>query len=115
MSTQSNPNPYASEDNPLTIAHDDMARLAGGNALHVIDVREPHEYAAGHVVGAKNHPLSAFDPAKLPIDKPVALICGAGGRSLKALQAAHSVGRTDIIHYLPGTRGWIERGGKVEK
>ncbi len=115
MSQSPPANPFASEDNPLTIEHDDMARLAGGDALHVIDVREPREYAAGHVTGARNHPLSAFEPRALPTDKPVVLVCGGGGRSLKALQAAHQAGRTDVIHYLPGTRGWIERGGKTDK
>ena len=80
---------------------------------HVIDVREPHEYAAGHIPNAINHPLSAFDPAHLPADKPVVLVCQAGGRSLRALQQARAAGRTDVVHYAPGTGGWISAGCQI--
>ena len=97
------------------IEHDLFVEAAMNGQCHVIDVREPHEFAAGRIVNAKNHPLSAFDPSKLPNDKPVVLVCQAGGRSARALQAAHAAGRTDIVHYAPGTGGWIARGGKVQR
>jgi rhodanese-related sulfurtransferase len=60
-----------------------------------------------------NHPLSSFDPAKLPNDKPVVLVCQAGSRSARALQQAHGAGRADVVHYPHGTGGWKARGGKV--
>lgn len=97
------------------IAHEAFAEAALNGHCHVIDVREPHEYAAGRIVNAQNHPLSSFDPARLPTDKPVVLVCQAGGRSARALQAAHAAGRADVVHYAPGTGGWIARGGKIEK
>jgi rhodanese-related sulfurtransferase len=97
------------------IEHDLFVEAALNQHCHVIDVREPHEYAAGRIPHAQNHPLSSFDPAKLPSDKPVVLVCQAGGRSARALQAAHASGRTDIVHYPPGTGGWIMRGGQVHR
>jgi len=115
MSNPQPPQHLVDAADPRCIQPDHLHRLAGTGEVHVVDVREPHEYQAGHVVGAINHPLSGFDPAKLPHGKPVVLVCGGGGRSLKATQAAHAAGRTDVIHYLPGTRGWIERGGPIEK
>ena len=61
------------------------ARLAEGDAL-VVDVREAREYRPGHVPGAQNMPLSVL-PARLPElpkDRPVYVICQAGGRSAQA-------------------------------
>ncbi len=96
-----------------TIAHDDFCRVVADKSCAIVDVREPHEYGAGHVPGAKNMPLSSFDPANLPKGE-VVLICQAGGRSAKALAKAQEAGRTDIRHYAPGTGGWRASGGAVE-
>ncbi|MBI5013048.1 MAG: rhodanese-like domain-containing protein [Methylocystis sp.] len=95
------------------IEHDDFCRVVADNSCAIVDVREPHEYGAGHVPGARNMPLSSFDPTKLP-KGDVILICQAGGRSAKALAQAQSVGRKDVCHYAPGTGGWRARGGAVE-
>ena len=82
---------------------------------HIVDVREPAEYAAGRVPGAVNMPLSAFQPENLPQGKPVVLICQAGGRSARALGAVQAHGRDDVVHYAPGTGGWRARGGAIEQ
>ncbi|QGM97179.1 rhodanese-like domain-containing protein [Methylocystis parvus] len=98
---------------PPTIEHDDFARVVKEGACAIIDVREPHEYAAGHVPGAKNLPLSQFNPSQLPKGQCV-IICQAGGRSAKALGQAIAAGRKDVRHYAPGTGGWRARGGAVQ-
>jgi len=100
---------------PTMIDHAEFAEKVAKGELAVVDVREPHEYAAGRVPGAINMPLSAFHPAHLPADKPVALICAAGSRSASALAKAHGAGRTDVVHYAPGTNGWRIRGGAIER
>ncbi len=95
------------------IEHEDMQKAVESGDCHIVDVREPHEYAAGHIPGAENRPLSSFDPAKLPKGKPVVLVCQAGGRSANALQQSIAAGHKEIADYPPGTGGWRARGGPV--
>ena len=79
----------------------------------MVDVREPHEFAVGHIPNALNLPLSSFDPKELPQDKPVVLICQAGARSKNALNRARAAGRDDVRHYAGGMNGWRIQGGDV--
>jgi rhodanese-related sulfurtransferase len=102
----------AGSDTP-TIEHEDFVRKVKDGSCAIVDVREPHEYAAGHIPNAINLPLSRFSPDQLPQSMPVVLVCQAGGRSAKALQQALSSGRRDICHYAPGTGGWRNRRGAV--
>ncbi|MDP2356972.1 MAG: rhodanese-like domain-containing protein [Beijerinckiaceae bacterium] len=95
------------------IEHEHLQEACLAGDCHVIDVREPNEYQAGHIPHAINHPLSRFDPAQLPADKPVVLVCQAGGRSARALQAVIEHGRKDVVHYAGGTGGWRSRGGAI--
>ena len=95
------------------IEHDDMQKAVESGECHIVDVREVAEYKAGHIPGAVNHPLSSFEPDKLPLGKPLILVCQAGGRSAKALASTHASGRKDAVHYAPGTGGWKQRGGKI--
>ncbi len=96
-----------------TIDHDAFAQAVASKTSAIVDVREPHEYAAGHIPGAINLPLSRFSLGQLPSGKPIVLVCQAGGRSAKALQQALGAGAKDICHYAPGTGGWKSRGGAV--
>jgi rhodanese-related sulfurtransferase len=89
--------------------------LADGSML-VIDVREPHEYAAGHIPTAINHPLSTFDPAALPMDsgKRIVFACNSGVRTLKAIEAAQAAGLDLREHYRGSFKEWTALGLPVE-
>ena len=78
----------AANPDPTTIGRDALAAELKSGACVVVDVREPHEYAAGHIPGAVNQPLSRFDPGRLPAGKPVVLVCKSGARSAGALRRA---------------------------
>ncbi|MCA0399579.1 MAG: rhodanese-like domain-containing protein [Proteobacteria bacterium] len=99
------------------LARDDIkSGLAAGTML-VVDVREPHEYAAGHIPGAINMPLSAFDPRRLPMDegKRTVLSCAAGVRSMQAAMLARSAGVAIDAHYRGGFKDWLMAGEPVER
>lgn len=95
---------------------DEVKAALAAKSIHLIDVREPHEYAAGHIPGATNMPLSAFDPAALPTDKTVVLSCNSGRRTLQGLQAAQSAGRDDVYTHFEGSmQAWLQAGEPVAK
>lgn len=99
-----------------TIDHDALERAVTCKSCCIVDVREPQEYAEGHIPGAINRPLSRFSPvADLPRDQPVVIVCLAGGRSAKALRQALDAGHKDVRHYASGTGGWAKSGGALEK
>lgn len=91
------------------------AGLADGSML-VVDVREPHEYAMGHIPGAVLLPLSQFDPALIPAGtgKRVVFSCAAGVRSLKALAIAQAYGLDLVEHYRGGFKDWAAMEEPVE-
>lgn len=80
----------------------------------MVDVREPEEYAAGHVPGAVNVPLA--DVLAAPerfAGEECYVICRSGGRSLKAAEAMNAAGGR-VVSVSGGTSGWIEAGHEVE-
>ena len=104
-----------SGSDPSVIGCEELAASVQARDRAVVDVREPNEYADGHVPSAINLPLSRFDPKQLPSGKPVVLICRSGARSAKALSLARTGGRKDVVHYPGGFMGWSRRGGAVAK
>jgi rhodanese-related sulfurtransferase len=85
----------------------------------VIDVREAGEFAAGHVLGAKNVPLArlvtgAGELAKKK-DRPVIVYCDGGDRSGKALAALKKQGYTRAANLSGGLGAWQQAGLPLEK
>ena len=90
------------------------AGLADGSIL-LVDVREPHEFAMGHMKGAVNLPLSAFDPSGIPDPdgRAVVFSCAAGVRSLRAIEAALDAGFPYAAHYPGGFKDWLMSGEEI--
>ena len=82
----------------------------------VIDVREPAEYAAEHIAGAKLIPLSVFDPANLPHEsgKKLVLQCQSSKRSAQAAQKMLNAGFEEVIHLQGGLPAWKAAGYPTE-
>ncbi|MCD4686551.1 MAG: rhodanese-like domain-containing protein [Anaerolineae bacterium] len=90
-----------------------------GDALVVVDVRQPEEYAAeaGHLPGAFNIPLR--DLAKnldaLPnVDAEIVVYCGSGWRSVYAMTALQVAGYTNVRSMSGGFRAWTAEEFAVE-
>ncbi|MDO8614646.1 MAG: rhodanese-like domain-containing protein [Dehalococcoidia bacterium] len=83
----------------------------------VIDVREPHEYTAGHVPGATLIPVSTVYARReeLPRDKDLVFVCAVGQRSALACEMAAAAGLTRLFNLEGGTEAWTKAGLPVEK
>ncbi len=89
----------------------DQARATG---VPVIDVRQPEEYDAGHVPGARLIPLSEVPGrlAEVPADGEVFVICQTGARSARATDFFRRQG-IDARNVTGGTKAWAESGKPV--
>ena len=86
----------------------------------VIDVRDPGEYGAGHILGAKNVPLSRIDAGGSEIaakrkEKPVIVYCDTGNRAAKAAAALRGQGFARVVSLSGGLGAWQQAGLPVEK
>jgi rhodanese-related sulfurtransferase len=80
-----------------------------------VDVREPMEYAYGHVPGALCIPMGqlASRVGELDPSKPVHVICATGNRS-KAMADLLVAAGLDATSVAGGTQGWVAAGHPVE-
>lgn len=86
---------------------------AGYRKAQLIDVREPNEFEAGHILGARNIPMSQMKMRMKEIrsDMPVYLYCQSGMRSARAAQFLNRKGYKDLTQLHGGFKGW---SGKVK-
>ena len=81
----------------------------------LIDVREQEEYAAAHIPGALNIPLSEL-PARfdeISEESPALLVCNTGIRSSQAALFLAGMGYEDLYNLEDGTKGWMKKGYSV--
>ncbi len=86
---------------------------AGYRKAQLIDVREPNEFENGHILGARNIPLSQLKMRLQEIrpDKPVYLYCQNGQRTGRAAQVLYKKGYKDLSQLKGGFKKWT---GKVK-
>lgn len=95
----------------------------------VVDVREPDEFADGHLPGAVNIPrgLLEFEVDGHPAvngqtadalahrERPVVLYCLSGGRSALAAEALLRLGFASPMSLEHGILGWADAGHPVQR
>ncbi|WP_243290220.1 rhodanese-like domain-containing protein [Bacillus sp. FJAT-47783] len=86
---------------------------AGYRKAQLIDVREPNEFEGGHILGARNIPLSQMRQRYKEIrpDKPVYLYCQNSARCGRAAQMLKRKGYKDIYNLKGGFKKW---SGKIK-
>ena len=89
-------------------------RLRSGEAV-LIDVREPHEWEAGRIPGARHVQLEhlAAQADTIPRDKQVIFQCRLGQRSAMATQAFRAAGY-DALSMAGGIQAWHDAGLPLE-
>jgi hydroxyacylglutathione hydrolase len=94
---------------------EEMERRSPGTVL--LDVREPEEYAHGHVPGAVNLPQAELASRldEVPQDRPVHVICQGGYRSLRAAQFLAQRGYAKVASVTGGTGAWQMSGKPLER
>jgi sulfur-carrier protein adenylyltransferase/sulfurtransferase len=94
------------EIQPAQLAH----RLETGEKLEIIDVREPYEWAIGHIPGARLVPLGriAEEIPRLDKRRETILYCKMGARSLSAARQLADAGVSDVRNLAGGILRWID-------
>lgn len=88
--------------------------VEASNAL-VIDVREPSEYAEGHIPGAVNISLRtlAANVDKIPTDRQVFVYCKSGYRAGVAVSSLGMMGYDNALAYSASWLGWLDAGEEI--
>lgn len=85
----------------------------------ILDVREPAEYAAGHIPHARNIPFAKLTDRLRELEKlkprPVIINAQSGMHSAKVREALVKTGFTDVYALRGGLSGWVEASLPVEK
>ncbi|MBS9780270.1 MAG: sulfurtransferase [Moraxellaceae bacterium] len=87
----------------------------------VIDVREPSEYAVGHLPNAINIPRGVLEfkladtVADIQADSNIVLYCKTSGRSALATQSLMKLGYSNVSSIIGGFDAWVEAGKPVVK
>jgi rhodanese-related sulfurtransferase len=86
--------------------------LMSRNKALVLDVRDPEEFAAGHIQGAKNIPLAELESRLKEIekfkDKPILVHCQRGMRAKRACRLLKEQQFSQLHNLQGGLDTWIE-------
>jgi rhodanese-related sulfurtransferase len=89
-------------------AQDTYLQILSG-AAYGVDVREQKEWVAGHAEGVEWNPLSKFDFAVLPTDRPIIFICRSGNRSGQVTEYL-AQSRDEVFNMVGGMKAWDAAG-----
>ena len=89
--------------------------LIARNEALAVDVREPHEYAAGHLAAARLVPVNQIEQRwqEVPSDTTVIVYCATGSRSRTVCRfLSQEKGYTSVLNLEGGIGSW---SGETEK
>ena len=101
--------PAASADPVPTLSPRELAaRRERGEALDLVDVREPHEWAQGRIQGARLVPLATLREARATFDdaRDVVVYCRSGARSAAAVRQLRALGVERVWSLAGGILRW---------
>lgn len=94
---------------PTVSVHDVADEL---ERYHVLDVRQPAEWVAGHASGAQFVTGAELTRRvdEIPRDRPVLVVCGSGYRSSVAASYLRRAGHDDVVNLAGGMTAWSAAG-----
>lgn len=85
----------------------------------ILDVREPDEFKAGHLLNAKHIPLGRIRERIGELeryrDKPIVVVCRSGNRSATACALLGKAGFAQALNLAGGITAWQKAGLPVER
>jgi rhodanese-related sulfurtransferase len=94
----------------LTPVSPEEAKSLLQSGAQMCDVREPGEFASGHVEGARNVPLSRLNGQTADGERPIIFCCLSGARTAtNAARLAESAGRPSYV-LRGGLQAWAGAG-----
>jgi rhodanese-related sulfurtransferase len=107
--------PVAVQPLPAEVSTADALALREAGAF-VLDVRQPEEWAAGHIPGATLIPLGELPSrvAEVPKDRPVVVVCHSGNRSAKGRAVLLGAGYPAVTSMAGGMTAWAAAGYPME-
>jgi rhodanese-related sulfurtransferase len=108
-----------------TYSVDEVKAMLDRPGIHIVDIRDIRELAAGTVTGSTHAPrcmLEFWVDPESPYHKPMwadeskefVLFCGAGWRSALAAKTLQDMGMTNVAHIEGGYAEWVRLGGPTE-
>jgi rhodanese-related sulfurtransferase len=107
---------FRMSSDPREITNADAAMIYEDKDATFVDVREPEEWASGHMPGAVHIPLGdlARRVGELPADEQIIAVCRSGGRSLDAVDILTAAGHEGAKSMAGGMLEWAKAGRPVE-
>ena len=102
-------------DPPHELSPEQVRERLEGGEIELVDVREPYEWEAGRIAGARHIELErlAGRADELPKDRAIVFQCRLGARSAMATQAFRAAG-WDAYNLNGGIIEWVRRGLPIE-
>ncbi|WP_276203549.1 sulfurtransferase TusA family protein [Paenibacillus fonticola] len=99
----------AEQKYPYVASNEDLqVKIAAKDAITILDVREPAEYAFGHIPGARSIPLGELEQRadELNPDEEIYVVCRTGSRSDLACQLLANKGFKQVKNVTQGMTDW---------
>lgn len=97
-------------------ARETQDRIARGEPIVLIDIREQNEWNLGHAAGAMyigRGVLESQIESRVPRDAQIVLYCASGNRTALAARTLGEMGYSNVASMAGGFRDWIATGGEV--
>ena len=105
------------ESGSITVASLERILKEAPSSIHLVDVRDAHEFATGTFKGAVNIPINSLEKQidRLPADKPIVFFCGAASRGGEAHDMAKLLKPALKTYFTNAEIKWMKDGSYTMK